>query len=188
RIGRQVEQAGAAGLDGLAHSGDLVAAEVVHDDDVAWPQLGGEHLLDIGSEDAAVHGLADHEGRDDGIGPQAGAEGRGAPVAVRHPALEARTARSAAAEPGHVGRRPGLVDEDETLEAQLGLALSPSRARLGNVGARLLARPAGLFLNVRPSWSSVFHIPPTLDATPWVASSQLRNSSIVASGTAATRA
>ena len=38
RVGRQVDDAGAPGLDRLADTRDLVGGEVVHDDDVARPQ------------------------------------------------------------------------------------------------------------------------------------------------------
>ncbi len=34
-VGRQVEQAGAACLDRLANAGNLVRAQIIHDDDVA---------------------------------------------------------------------------------------------------------------------------------------------------------
>ena len=52
-VGRQVEQAGAGRLDHLAHLRPLVAGQIVHDDDVAWPQVRHEDLLDIGLEGVA---------------------------------------------------------------------------------------------------------------------------------------
>jgi hypothetical protein len=47
-VGREVEQARARILDRRTDAQALVAAEVVHDDDVAWLQLGNQHLIDIG--------------------------------------------------------------------------------------------------------------------------------------------
>ena len=46
-IGRAIEQVGACGLDGGPDAGALVAAKVVHDDDVVRAELGHQHLLDI---------------------------------------------------------------------------------------------------------------------------------------------
>src|SRR6185437_5599984 len=117
---------------------DLVAAEIVHDDAVARSQLWGEHLLDIGPKDAAIHGAADHERRDEAVDAQPGEERRRVPVAVRHDAFGPLATRRAGAQAGHVRRGPGLVDEDEALRAQFSLALAPDRAYRGDVGPRLL--------------------------------------------------
>jgi len=43
----QVAQARAGGLDRLSDAIDLVRRQIVHDHDVAWPQLGNERLFDI---------------------------------------------------------------------------------------------------------------------------------------------
>jgi hypothetical protein len=53
-VGRQVDEACALRLDGLAHTGDLVRLEVVHHHDIAWAQGRRERLLDIGKEARAV--------------------------------------------------------------------------------------------------------------------------------------
>src|SRR6516162_8847999 len=50
RVGRQVAHAGADSLDRLASAGDLVSAQVVHEDDVALAQGRREDLLDISQE------------------------------------------------------------------------------------------------------------------------------------------
>lgn len=60
-VGRQIDQVRAARLDRLAHAGDLVAAEIIHDDKVAWSKGRREHLFDIGSEDVAVHGAVHYQ-------------------------------------------------------------------------------------------------------------------------------
>ena len=41
--------------NGLAHAIDFVAGQIVHDDDVAGAQAGGEDLLGVGLEGDAVH-------------------------------------------------------------------------------------------------------------------------------------
>ena len=53
-IFRQEDQLGAGGTDELTHGVAFVAAEIVHDDDVAGFQGGDENRLDIGSEALAV--------------------------------------------------------------------------------------------------------------------------------------
>ncbi len=52
--GRQVEQDGAGCLDRIAHAGDFVGRQIVHDDDVAGSQGGDQATLDIGAEDLPV--------------------------------------------------------------------------------------------------------------------------------------
>ena len=52
-VGRQVSQARAGGLDRLFDAMDLVSGQIVHDDDVAWSQLGNERLFDIGEKGLA---------------------------------------------------------------------------------------------------------------------------------------
>src|SRR5581483_12496781 len=49
-IGRQKHQVGATGLDRLAYAGDLVAAEIVGQHDLAWREGRRQELLDIGAE------------------------------------------------------------------------------------------------------------------------------------------
>ena len=53
-VGRQIKQRRACRLDRLAHVRALVAAEIVHDDDVALAQGRNEDLIDIGLEPEAV--------------------------------------------------------------------------------------------------------------------------------------
>jgi len=45
-IRRQVEQPRPGGFDCLAHAGDLVGRQVVHDDDIAGLEFGHQHLFD----------------------------------------------------------------------------------------------------------------------------------------------
>ena len=50
-----------------------------------------------------------------------------------------------ASAPGHLGRGPGLVDEDQAFRFQTGLALEPGLATTQNVRALLLAGVRGFF-------------------------------------------
>jgi hypothetical protein len=49
---------------------------------------------------------------------------------------------------GHVGLRPGLVDEDEALRIEVELAIEPGFAPLQDVGTILFRGMGGLFLRV----------------------------------------
>lgn len=59
-----------------ADVGNLVTAEIVHDDDIAVPQGWNKTLFDIGEKALAIHGSIEHTGRGDLVEPQGGDEGR----------------------------------------------------------------------------------------------------------------
>ena len=61
-----------------------------------------------------------------------------------------RASRAAPVRAGHVRRRPGLVDEDQTFRFKIRLAVEPVAALLHDVGPVLLDGVRGLFLPVRP--------------------------------------
>src|SRR5258706_3809510 len=69
-VARQIDQAGAAVIDCLAHAGDLAAAEIIQDDIVAWHKRRREHLLDVGAEKLAVHVAACRLGRGSRCSPE----------------------------------------------------------------------------------------------------------------------
>ncbi len=149
-VGRQVAQFGAAFLDCLGDAVDLVSRQVVHDDDVAGRERGGEELLDPGTEQLAGHGAVDHAGRVDAVVSEAGDEGCGLPVAVGHAHDETLPAWAPTIAARHLGGGAGLVDEDQALRAQFALLLAPSLACCGDVGALLLSGVRCLFLRVSP--------------------------------------
>ena len=70
------------------------------------------------------------------------------PVREAHP--QALTPRTAAVAPGHVGRRPGLVDEHQARGIEVKLAVEPRLALAQDVGSVLLDRVPDLFLRVIP--------------------------------------
>ena len=81
---------------------------------------------------------------------KSGKERRGLPLALRDLVDKALSLRRPAANPGHIGLRPGLIDEDETPGIDQPLIGAPTRAMAAYVRAVLLARDQGLFLNVTP--------------------------------------
>ena len=110
----------------------------------------GAELFDIGVEALAVDRSVEQAGRFDAVVAQRGEEGRGLPLALRNLVDEALSLRGPAAQTGHVGLRPGLVDEDQPSGVDEPLIGSPSFAVATDVRAILLARDEGLFLNVTP--------------------------------------
>jgi len=149
-VGREEEQPGTDRFDGGAHGRSLVARQIVHDDDVAGRELRRQDASHVGGEGIGVHGSVEHPRRDHAGPAQAGDEGRGLPVTVRHASAQSLSSRGPAVTSRHVGRRPGFVDEDQRLGVEVELAVEPLLTSLQDVGAVLLGRVRRLFLRVIP--------------------------------------
>ena len=106
----KIEQPRPDRLDGRAHACALVAAQIVHHDDVASFQSRREELRDIGLEAVAVDRAVERHRRDHSRQAQRGDERRGLPVSVRNAAAQSFASRSAATAARHVGRSPCLVE------------------------------------------------------------------------------
>ena len=145
RIGRQLEQAGAGCLDGVADAGDLVRGEIVHDDDVARPQRRRQAAADVGAEDGAGHRPIDDEGGGEAAGAPCGDERRPLPMAVGHLADQPPAAAAAAPRARHVGGGGGFVDENQPLRIKPRLTGPPRAPRRGHVRPILLGGVHGFF-------------------------------------------
>jgi hypothetical protein len=139
RVAGQEEQLGAGGADQAAHGLALVAAEIIHDDNIARAQGGDQELLDIGAKAGAVDWPVDDAGRGDAVVAQRRQKGQRAPAALRHLGDQASAATAAAMPAGHVGLGPGLVDEHQALGVKPALMRLPPGPAAGDVGAILLA-------------------------------------------------
>ena len=62
-VGWDEHQARTGRFDRLAHAADLMRAQIVHDDDIAWFQRCDQDLLDIGQKHRAVDGAIEHARR-----------------------------------------------------------------------------------------------------------------------------
>ena len=144
-VGRQEEQPGTGCLDRLARFEALVAGEVVEHQHVAWPQLGRQHLLDVGGEDDPVHRSVEDQRRDEAFGGQAGDEGCGLPVPVGRLARHPFPAPGPAVAPHHVGRSSGLVEEDQAAPGEQRLQPAPALARPRDISPPLLAGQHAFF-------------------------------------------
>lgn len=97
---------------------------------------------------------------------QAGDEGGGLPVAVRHAGAQPFAARGSAVAACHVGGRPGFVDKDQPFRIEIELAGEPFLAPLQDVGTVLLGRVGRLFLRVIPRRLKNRQIVPSATWTP----------------------
>ena len=157
--------------------------QVIHDHDVAGRELRRQDVGDVGREGLAVHRSVEDPSGDHAGSTQAGHEGGGLPVAVRHAGAQPLAARGSAIAARHVGRGPGLVDEDELVRIEIELPLEPLLAPLQDVGAVLLGRVRRLFLRVISRRLKNRHTVPIATWAPCSASS-VCNSARVMSGVA----
>ena len=156
----------------------------VHDHDVVRRERRDENLIDIGLEPLAVDRPVENHRRRHAVAAQTADEGRRLPMSVRNARAQPLAFLFAPAFARHVGRGPGLIDEDEPFRIEIELALEPGLAPRLYVRAVLFARMGGLFLNVRPQRSRNVHNVARLAFTPRSASSRSRSSLIVKSGVA----
>lgn len=132
------EQPGACGPDCLTDGRGLVTAEIIQNDDVARAQGGDENLLDIGAECFAVDRPVNDPGSDDAVLAQGGHEGHGIPVPEGRATDQACATFGPAPERGHVGLRPGLINEHQPFQIDAALTRLPAGALAGDAGPLLL--------------------------------------------------
>ena len=88
-------------------------------------------------------------------------------MAVRDRSQQALAPRRPPIAPGHVGRCPGFIKEDQTFRVQRRLLGAPGDPALGYVGAFLLGRKRTLFLKNRGTHETIAHaVRVVLDAEP----------------------
>ena len=90
-----------------------MAAEIVHDHQVARFEGRDENLIDIGAEDHAVDRAVDDAGRAEPVAAQRRQQGEGPPFAERRLGDQTLAFGAPPVRARHIRLRPGLVDEDE---------------------------------------------------------------------------
>lgn len=155
-VGGQEQQQRTGGADRLGDLATLVAAEVVHDDDITGTQCWHQEIGDIGQETTGVDPSVEHARRGDCVATQRSDEGQSLPVAVRHFIDETLTDRASPVRARHVRLDPGFINKDQALWINLVLALLPQLAPAGDVRPIPLAGVQS-FLKLRPARSTMFH-------------------------------
>lgn len=150
RVFGQEEQLGAGLTYRLAHGVAFVAAEIIHDDDVARCEGWGQHLGNIDAKALAVDGTVDHPRCVDPVVAECCQKGCGVPVSERGLTIQAFTARAPASQRRHVGFHPGFVNENETGRVDAWLIFQPLLPAAPDIGTALLSSDQCLFLCVSP--------------------------------------
>src|SRR5262249_33116481 len=145
RVFGQEEKPGARCSNELAHGFALVAAEIVHDNDIPRLQGGDEDLLDVNSEGLAVDRTVENPWGVNATGAQGSQKGRRLPAAVRDFGSEPRAAGRPSPQRRHVRLGPGLVDEDQTLRLDPALILFPLPSLACDVGTIAFAGDESFF-------------------------------------------
>ena len=138
-VGGQEDEPGTRSCDGVACCLGLVAAEIVHHDDVSGFEAGNQDLLDVSQEAFAIDRAIEDTRCCHLINPQRGEEGQCDPVAVWNALFQSLAPPAPAAQGCHVGLDPSLVNEDQPRGFNEGLDSLPPAAFAGNV------RPRGFF-------------------------------------------
>jgi len=144
-VGRQIEQLRANRADRSPYRWIFVAAQIVHHHNVACPQGRNQELLHPGEETLCVDRTIQDARRGDAVTSQSSHEGECLARAVWHFVDQTLPSGAAAMHAGHVGLRPGLVDEDQAARINLALPLLPLAPSPGDVSTILLTGAQAFF-------------------------------------------
>jgi len=122
-----------------------VAAEIIHDDDVARLQRREEKLLDIEAEALAIDWTIYDARGIDPVATQCRQKGHGLPVSERNLGTQPLTASAPSSQGSHVGFGPGFVNEDKAFRVYPALICSPLLPAPGYLWPVLLAGHKAFF-------------------------------------------
>lgn len=122
-----------------------MAAEIVHDHDVAGPEGRDQMLCDIGLKAFTVDGAIKDIRRRELIAPQRSQERHCAPSPMGCKAAQPLAFRPPASQRRHVGLDPGLIDEHQVVWIEAVLPALPPLAPPGNVATGALIGDEAFF-------------------------------------------
>ena len=137
-VGRQEAQRGPHPFNGCPHGRTLVAAQIVHNDDIARSEGRQQTLFDIGQEAGAVDRAVEDAGSGHAVVAQRRYESQRLPVPVGAGCPQPLAPGAAAMAAGHVRLGPGLIQEHEAPRVKLALRALPLSAALHDVRPLLL--------------------------------------------------
>jgi len=129
----------------LAHELAFVAAEIVHDHDVAGTKRRDKDLLHVEAEAVAVDRALEKPWRLDPITTQGRQERHGLPATVWNLGGKPLTARRPSPQCCHIGPGPGLVDENQALRFDAILVFDPLGSPPCDVGTIAFASHYAFF-------------------------------------------
>ncbi len=144
-VGRQEAQRGPHPLNGGAHGGTLVAAQIVHNDDIARSERWQQTPFDIGQEAGPVHRAIEDTRSRKSVVVQRRHEGQRLPVPMGPVRAQPLAPGAAAMTAGHVRLGPGLIQEHEAARIKLALCALPPAAALRDVRPILLGGHQAFF-------------------------------------------
>ncbi len=122
-----------------------MAAEIIHDHDVAFPDDGHELLLDPCAKAQTFDGSVEDARRAEPVMTQSPGKGQHAPMSKRREAAQARALRAPTAQRRHIGLDPGFVDEHQTPGVDPDLSHPPASTPARDIGASLFKREQAFF-------------------------------------------
>lgn len=137
-VGGQIQDVATRSGNSLLNAFDLVAGQVVTDDDIADSQFGAKDLLDVCEKGIPIHGSIQKHGSTDTIASQGGNEGSRLPMTMRNLGKTAFPSKAAAIKTAHFGVEPCLINKDQATDIPVLAALLPGLPRRDNVGSILL--------------------------------------------------
>ena len=136
-VGRQKAETGADPLNGGLHVRLLMHGKVIEHDDVAGPQRGDEHLLDIGEKRGVVDRPIEDRRGVQPVHAQGGDHRVRVPMPIGRVVAQPEAPRAAAVAADQVGGDARLVDEDVAARIVQGKGVLPPPPRGGDISAPL---------------------------------------------------
>lgn len=150
RIRRQIKDFCTFVLDHLPDTGNLVAAQVVADDDITWLECRAELGFHINQESCAIHGRIQTPRRKQTVKMQSGNESHGF-VTAGSMVIASLSHRTAAILPRHVRACSRFIEKDQASGIAGLLPVSPNEPCRRHVSTLLFAGLQCFFYNCIPA-------------------------------------
>lgn len=122
-----------------------MAAQIVHDHNIPWPECWYEELFDILKEAGGVDRLIKHAGSIDPIAAQCGKEGHRPPVTIRYFGVQPLSLWCPAAQGRHIGLGPGFINQNKSPGINPALEFLPLVPPPGDLRAQLFGGQNAFF-------------------------------------------
>ena len=144
-VGWQEAQRGPHPLKGGPPGGTLVAAQIIHNEDIARRERWQQTLFDRGQEAGTIDRAIEDTRRGQAVVAERRHEGQRVPVPLGPGRAQPLAPGAAAMTAGHVRLGPGLIEEHEPARIQLALRALPLPAALRDVRPILLGGRQAFF-------------------------------------------